>query len=45
MDSIFCKNNLNNMGDDLKNYNSVYKRLRLKKDYYENFKNIHFSHK
>ena len=41
MDSIFCKNNLNNMGDDLKNYNSVYKRLRLKKDYYENLKNIH----
>jgi len=31
-DSIFGRNNLSNMGQNLKNYNNIYKRLRLKKD-------------
>ena len=45
LDSIYCKNNLNNMSIDLKNYNSIYKRLRLKKENYENFKNMYLAHK
>ena len=45
LDSISCKNDLNNMNIDLKNYNSVYKRLRLKKENYENYKNMYLSHK
>ena len=45
LDSIYCKNNLNNMNLDLKNYNNVYKKLRLKKENYENFKNMYLSHK
>ena len=44
-DSIYCKNNLNNMSLSLKNYNNVYKRLRLKKDNYDNYKNMYLSHK
>lgn len=44
-DSIYCKKNLNNMGKNLKNYNNVYKRLRLKKDNYESYKNLYLSHK
>ena len=45
LDSIYCKNNLNNMNLNLKNYNNVYKRLRLKKENYENFRNMYLSHK
>ena len=45
LDSIYCKNNLNNMNIDLKNYSNIYKRLRLKKENYENYKNIYLSHK
>ena len=44
-DSIYCKKKLNNMGKNLKNYNNVYKRLRLKKDKYESYKNLYLSHK
>jgi hypothetical protein len=44
-DSIYCKNNLNNMSLSLKNYNNVYKRLRLKKENYDNYKNLYLSHK
>ena len=44
-DSIYCKNNLNNMSISLKNYNNVYKRLRLKKENYDNYKNLYLSHK
>ena len=43
-DSIFCRNNLSNMNQNLKSYNNIYKRLRLKKDNYENYKNIYLSH-
>lgn len=43
-DSIFCRNNLSNMGQNLKSYNNIYKRLRLKKDNYENYKNMYLSH-
>jgi hypothetical protein len=42
-DSIFCRNNLSNMGQNLKSYNNIYKRLRLKKDNYENYKNLYLS--
>jgi len=28
----------------LKSYNNIYKRLRLKKDNYENYKNMYLSH-
>ena len=45
LDSIYCKNNLNDMNIDLKNYSNVYKRLRLKKENYESFKNMYISHK
>ena len=45
LDSIYYKNNLNNMSVSLKNYNNVYKRLRLKKENYENFRNMYLSHK
>ena len=45
LDSIYCKNNLNDMNIDLKNYSNVYKRLRLKKENYENIKNMYISHK
>ena len=45
LDSIYYKNNLNDMSLSLKNYNNVYKRLRLKKENYENFKNLYLSHK
>ena len=45
LDSIYCKNNLNYMSVDLKNYNSIYKKLRLKKENYEAFKNLYFAHK
>ena len=45
LDSIYCKNNLNNMSVDLKNYNTIYKKLRLKKENYENFKNMYLAHK
>ena len=45
LDSIYCKNNLNNMSLDLKNYNTIYKKLRLKKENYENFKNMYLAHK
>ena len=45
LDSIYYKNNLNDMSLSLKNYNNVYKRLRLKKENYENFKNMYLSHK
>ena len=43
-DSIFCRNNLSNMGQNLRSYNNIYKRLRLKKDNYENYKNMYLSH-
>lgn len=43
-DSIFCRNNLSNMGQNLKSYNNIYKRLRLKKDNFENYKNLYLSH-
>jgi hypothetical protein len=43
-DSIFCRNNLSDMNQNLKSYNNIYKRLRLKKDNYENYKNIYLSH-
>ena len=33
------------MNIDLKNYSNVYKRLRLKKENYENFKNMYLAHK
>jgi len=45
LDSIYCKNNLNDMNINLKNYSNVYKRLRLKKENYESFKNMYISHK
>ena len=45
LDSIYCKNNLNDMNINLKNYSNVYKRLRLKKENYENIKNMYISHK
>ena len=43
-DSLFCKNNLKNMSKDLKNYNNIYKRLRLKKNNFESNKNEYLSH-
>lgn len=45
LDSIYYKNNLNDMSINLKNYNNVFKRLRLKKENYENFRNMYISHK
>ena len=45
LDSIYYKNNLNDMNVNLKNYNTIYKRLRLKKENYENFKSLYLSHK
>ena len=45
LDSIYCKNNLNDMNVNLKNYNTIYRRLRLKKENYENFKNLYLAHK
>ena len=45
LDSIYCKNNLNDMNINLKNYDTIYKRLRLKKENYENFKYLYLSHK
>ena len=43
-DSLFCKNNLKNMSKDLKSYNNIYKRLRLKKNNFESNKNEYLSH-
>ena len=36
-ESIYYKNSLKNMNNNLKSYNNIYKRLRLKKEYYERF--------
>ena len=43
-ESIYYKNSLKNMNNNLKSYNNIYKRLRLKKEYYEKNKNSYLSH-